>query len=327
MMDRGQVALVCLALACGGSAALQGIGLTQVFVDGFESGDSCAWLPGPESCPGFGVATPQVTIPAGEARTYCYYFHTPNLTTLGIRKWESAMDAVAHHVILYTTATDRQPPGTLSEANCGFEGESAILAHWTYAAYDSPAELALPPDDGTGSPLAMEIPAGQPAFLYMRFINSGAAPVTTSVRLEAEALGSGTPYTRSATYHTYNNSMSLPPMSVSTVSLTCDAPPAVRFWRISTHTHRLATQARILDGLSPLVVSNDWEHPSATLYGPPAFFEFSSGGLTYECSYFNSLPITVNAGDSEETDENCIGVGYFFPATAPLLCIDEIGPF
>jgi hypothetical protein len=327
MSNRGQVVLGCLALACGGAAAAQAAGPVQLFADGFESGDTCAWRPGPAACPGFGVETPRITIQAGEAASWCYYFHAPNLATVGIRRWESAMDDVVHHVILYTTPTDRQPPGTISQADCGFDGGGGAPAHWTYAAYDSPSALALPSDDGTGVPLAMEIPAGQPAFLYIYLTNPGPAAVTTSVRLEAEALGTGVSYTRTATYHTYNASLSIPPASAPTFTQTCDTPAAVKFWRISTHTHGLATQARILDGLSPLVVSSDWEHPSVALYGPPAFYEFASGGLTYECSYFNPGNQTVVDGDSELTDENCIGVGYFFPATAPLLCIDEIGPF
>jgi hypothetical protein len=54
---------------------------------------------------------------------------------------------------------------------------------------------------------------------------------------------------------------------------------------------------------------------------------FSSSGLTYDCVYDNPGNAIVVSGDSESTNESCIGIGYFFPATGPKLCVNNLGPF
>jgi len=35
----------------------------------------------------------------------------------------------------------------------------------------------------------------------------------------------------------------------------------------------------------------------------------------------------VIAGPSAATNEMCMATGYYFPATKPLLCLNNIGPF
>lgn len=315
------------ALVCPSGA----LGIVPVFVDGFEAGDSCAWTPGPSTCPGFRIESPPVVIPAGEEATWCYYFHTPNSAAMGIRKWESTMTPGTHHMIVYTTydgtwnPADRQPAGTLTQSPCSF-GAGTGNAAWVFAAHDPAAELALPDDDGNGTPLAVEIPAGQPGFIYMHFINPGSEPITVSAQLEAEALDPDTPYTETATYHAINFLISIPPGAGGfSVSKTCPTPPGVEFWWLSTRTHRFATEAKVRDGNDNLVQTLDWEHPSALVLAGPNFHAFSSG-LTYECTYANPTGSTITFGESESTNETCIGVGYFFPATRPMLCVNNIGP-
>lgn len=36
---------------------------------------------------------------------------------------------------------------------------------------------------------------------------------------------------------------------------------------------------------------------------------------------------TITSGDSPTTDEQCMAIGYFFPATKSLVCIDGPDPF
>jgi hypothetical protein len=106
-------------------------------------------------------------------------------------------------------------------------------------------------------------------------------------------------------------------------------PPAVKFWWLSTRTHKFATEAKISDIGADLVVSSDWEHPATQVYSAP-FHTFSSGpgsGLTYRCTYSNPTFGPITEGDSEVTDEACYGIGYFFPATHPAICLDSSGPF
>jgi len=320
------------------SEAAVAAGPVPVFNDGFETGDSCAWSVGPSSClgPGFQFDTPEVIVGPGEEITYCYYFHTPNAETIGIRRWALTLGSVAHDVTLFATydathlPADREPAGTLSSTNCGFVdmGSSNTLANWAYAAHNPFEQIVLPADDGAGSPLAVEVVAGQPMFLQMHFINPTGVAIANTVRLAAEALEIGVGYTKTASYFTYNNSISIPASSAGhTETRTCAAPAGVEFWFLSTHTHQFATSASVRDGVIPLVQSADWENPEILVFSSPGFYTFSPSGLTYECVYNNPTGSPIVSGNSPISDENCVGIGYFFPATRPLLCIDNAGPF
>ena len=327
--------LPIVALMVVFSVAPPAVAGNLIFSDGFDTGDSCAWSLGPSSClgPGFQIDTPEVLIGPGEEITYCYYFETPNPEPIGVKRWALTLGSVAHDVTLYATydgaqnPTPRQPVGTLSAVDCGFEDTAATstIANWLYAGHDSFDELVLPADDGAGNPLAVEVPAGAPMFLQMHFINPTGVEIANTVRLEAEALAIGTPYTETASYYTYNNSLSIPPGGI-TATQTCPVPAGVEFWFLTTRTHLHATLATVRDGPGPLVQSSNWEHPAIQLFPPPASYTFSPSGLTYECVFNNPGPTAITSGNDPQVDENCVGIGYFFPATRPFVCLDNTGP-
>jgi hypothetical protein len=281
---------------------------------------------------GFTVATPGIEVAPGTSATYCYYFHSPNTSTLGVKRWASTMTPGVHHLILFATydtnwnPSERQPPGSLTQIPCGFD-EGGGNAAWVYAAHDPAQELLLPTDDGSGTPLAVEVTPSQPMFVQMYVLNNGANPLTASALLMADALAPADNYTKSATYLAANLTFSIPtPASGFPVQQTCMAPPGAKFWWFSTRTHHFAVESRIQDASSPLVVSTDWEHPATATFGPPAFYSFSASGMTYRCSYDNPTGAPIHSGESETSNEACIGVGYFFPAARPSLCINDLGP-
>jgi hypothetical protein len=237
-----------------------------------------------------------------------------------------------HHLILYATydsnwnPAERQPPGTLTPGSCDLFGGGGF-AGWVYAAHEAAQELVLPPDDGAGSPLAVEVLPDQPFALQMYIPNASVDPITASARLEAEALAPATEFTKTATYVTTIISLLIPPNTASyTVQETCATPPDVKFWWLSTRTHHFATSASVSDDSTTLLVTADWEHPTQATYDPPGFYEFSTSGLTYECVYSNPTGSPIASGESETTDEACMAIGYFFPATRPMLCVDSTGP-
>jgi hypothetical protein len=126
---------------------------------------------------------------------------------------------------------------------------------------------------------------------------------------------------------TYNASISIPALSSATATKTCDVPAAVRFWWFSTHTHRRATGAVLRNGMATIVATTDWEAPAIAEFASSPFYLFGGGEkLTYECSYLNDGNSPVASGDDYDTDENCVGVGYFFPADHALVCFNDIGP-
>ena len=240
----------------------------------------------------------------------------------------------SHHMIMYTTATDAMPPGTLSTAACGGFG-AADVPSWTYSAQTTTNELDLPADDGTGLPLGQEIAASTPAYFQMHYLNATDQPIVAHVTLNAEAYDLGVAYTRTAPYVTYNGKISIPPHATGVVaSMTCNVPAGFKFWMMSTHAHQQAVQTTVKDGTatSTLIAFNstDWEHPGAAMWTTTPFYTFSTDKLTYECTYNNTGPnanTTVVSGPSAQTNEMCMATGYYFPATKPLLCLNNLGPF
>ncbi len=325
----------CIAFSLGLVMTTTRAGNEVVFVNGFEQPPDCAMTPTAPGCPTFLVQMPVATIAAGEEISYCYYFRTPNAATIGVKRLESAFGPAATAMFVYATyatsggaPADREPPGTLSSANCGLQAsQNNTFARRIYQTQRATNTLQMPANDGAGVPVAIEMLPAQPLFIEVHFVNDGSAPVAGSVMLSAFALADGIPYTRTSAYMTYNSQISVPPGGTQTVSANCAVPAATRFWWFSTQTHRFATNATLRNGAQTLVVTNDWQSPSITQFGPPAFMQFATGGrLTYECTYQNPLNIPVTAGPSWATEENCVALAYFFPATGPLICFNNTGP-
>ncbi|MBA3818775.1 MAG: hypothetical protein H0X17_07780 [Deltaproteobacteria bacterium] len=279
---------------------------------------------------GFQIVTPDVVIMPGQEITYCYYFRTPNTEPMAIKKWVSEMTPGSHHLIMFTTGTtDKMPPGTISAANCGFGATGNSVPSWTYSAQTASATMELPTDDGTGKPLGIDIPASSAGFVQMHYFNPSDQPVTAHVTINAEALDAGAAYTKTAAFVTYNNNINIPAGATNDVETqTCDGPPAgTKFWLMSTHAHKQAIKTEVLDGTSMVFSSTDWEHPVAEKWMAAPFKTFASGKVTYRCTYNNPNPYNISSGDSAATDEMCMASGYFFPATKPLICFNNLGPF
>lgn len=272
---------------------------------------------------GFRIQSPAMTIPAGQDATLCYYLRTPNSQALGVRRWVSHKGPGIHHAILYATSTEMQPAGTLAGCTLG----SSPLPTWLYAAHDVDEDLVFPQDDGSGARIALTVGAAQFVVLQMYTWNTTDQPLTSSVSIEAQALDPAASYTASASYVAQTNEIEIGPGAIgSSVSHTCAVPAGAKFWWLSTRTHHRAVDASISDGSTVLVDSTDWEHPVALDIAAPPFHVFA-GSMKTSCVYNNPDSQTIHAGSSEANNEECIGVGYFFPATAGLNCFNGIGPF
>lgn len=312
--------LLSTLAACGGTS--YDAGDDQPAVDAATASDGA--LPPPAR--GFQVKSTDIVIEPGQEITYCYYFRTPNTEEMAINKWTSSMTPGSHHMIMFTSTTDKMPPGTISAEGCGFAGGGTNLPVWTYAAQTPDATVALPSDDGAGKPLAQVIPANTPAFFQMHYLNATEAPLTVSVTLNAEALPAASAYTPTAAYVTYDNAISIPPMSSNFVETkTCTTPANMKFWSMSTHAHKQAIKTEVFSGdatsTDSVFSSTDWEHPGSVTWMGSPFQTFAGNKLTFECTYNNPTTSTITSGDSAKTDEMCMATGYMFPATQPKLCV------
>lgn len=305
----------------------------RIFPANFEAPPDC--LPvGSTGCPGFVVST-MFQVAGGQALSLCYYFRTSSLATTGIGRFSTRLGPAVHNVVVYTTVdsttklpADRQPPETLSSVNCGFGAGTTnnTTARRIYSAHQALEQLRMPDDDGAGQPLALELPANAAGFIEIYVLNASENPADAYVELTANGLANAQPYTRTATYMTYNTAISIPPLGSAMATAACAVPDPAKFWWFSTETHRRATSATLRKGASTLLTTSNWELPAVATYAGPAFYQFAVGEkLTYECSFINDRPATTTTGDSYEINETCIGVGYYFPADEGL-CLNSTGP-
>ena len=169
---------------------------------------------------GFQVTSPPIDIDPGQDVTYCYYFRTPNLATLAVKRLASAMGPAGRGVVFFTTAennqaAERRPAGSVSIAECQFFS-GTTRPTWRYAGYGASDELAFPADDGNGHPVAMEIPPLSAGVLMMHFKNETSAMVSSTVTLSADALDEIV-YTPTATLLSYDATINIPPQTTGHV--------------------------------------------------------------------------------------------------------------
>ena len=165
-------------------------------------------------------------------------------------------------------------------------------------------------------------------FVQMYFANATTNSVTTHVTLSGYAYPAGTTYTQTDAFITYNSTISIAPQATGVIaSKTCNVPSGAKFWRVSTESHMQSTSTDLKDGAALLYMSTDWENPGAMTWLAAPFYAFASGAMTYECTYNNTganMARVIHSGASLETDEVCMGVGYFFPSTGPKFCLDSM---
>ncbi|MEZ4362430.1 MAG: hypothetical protein R3B48_19730 [Kofleriaceae bacterium] len=280
--------------------------------DGSGSSDD---LPPPAQ--GFQIVTPTIELAPGTEATYCYYTRIPVSETVGVKQWRSKMTPGSHHMIVYFTQTEQQPEGTLTTSGCG-----GGLGVWAFSAQEPDVQFVMPPGVG------ITVPASQPAFIQMHYLNVTDQAVPVHVTLNAETYAPAESYTPASAFITYNSQISIPmgtPGNPGRASAggSCDVPPDASFFSVSTHAHKQAVHTEVTDGASTVFSSEDWEHPGGVLLSGAPFLTFASGKLSYRCDYENPTGRVIQDGSSAVTDEMCMAVGYFFPATRPTLCLNS----
>ncbi|HEX6838962.1 MAG TPA: hypothetical protein VF334_20430, partial [Polyangia bacterium] len=244
----------------------------------------------PNGTPAFEITSSDIMLTSGQEVTYCYYFHTPNTQTLAINKWVSAMTPGSHHMIMFLSPGGSQPADGTIDQNCGgMGGGIGNVPVWTYATQTENQEEDLPSDDGAGKPLAQNIAPNSAGYFQMHYLNATPNTLTAHVDLKAYALPAGTSYTETEAYITYNNDISIPPNATNfVVSASCALPSGVKFWTMSTHSHKQSIATQVSDGSSMIFSSTDWQHPGAQNWNAPSFYTFSSPMLSWQCKYDNT---------------------------------------
>ena len=316
MLSRSAAGLLAsLSLvACGGDPP-EGSGEPEV-EDGLSVDAGAA--DASSSLAGFRIETPELLVRAGEEVTYCYYTTLPTEVAAGVKKWQSQMTEGSHHLILYFTERAQRPDGTLTTDECGI-GSGGSLSDtpiWTYAAQEREAEFTMP--EGVG----MAVGPRQPVFVQMHYLNASDEDLMAHVTISAETYEADVDFEPAYAYITYHTGIAVPPGEAASAGGRCEVPAGAKFFTMSTHSHQFTTRAQVRDGAALLVDTENWEHPAIESWVEAPYYQFS-GDLEYQCDYFNHTGQTVRTGDSAEHDEMCMAIGYFFPGTGPLVCLND----
>jgi hypothetical protein len=171
--------------------------------------------------------------------------------------------------------------------------------------------------------VAMPIAASQPVVVRLHLVNVTAADAQATATVQAELLPEGSTFTQAASFVVYNSNVNIPASAVGTASGTCTTPTGASFFALSTRTNKYGTLATVKDGSNTVFQATDWESPGAAPWASPPHYAFASGALSYECSYNNTSSATVRDGPAE-SDERCMVLAYFFPATKPGFCLNSL---
>lgn len=327
---------VCYRVSCpkpSGTAAAQNV--TDRFgarrLTGLKTDMVCLPATGGTPPPppgGFQIKSPEIEVFPGQTVAYCYYFRFPNARKVAVKRFTSAMRAVNRKVILFRTTDfqgapfDAYPPGTISTIDCNALGRPGVKSHWIYESDTQDGELALPDDDGTGNPLALEIPGFSSGFMLIHHHNTTADMQKGQVTINAEAIEDPV-YTPTDTFTAIDGNLAVPPYTAGYVQTnTCSVPPGSQFWRFTTHTHKFATVSSVGDGTGTIFETSDWTHPGGVTWTAPPFRSLGENKLTHRCSFDNPNGFTVRMGGSYQAEDECVAVGYFFPASQPVSCRD-----
>jgi hypothetical protein len=221
------------------------------------------------------------------------------------------MSVGSHHFILYRADGDTAPVDTVTDGGCS----GNFTTSWVYSSGQPHYGFKNPPG------VAMVLNAKQRVGFDMHYINTTTKPIDATVTLNM-IFATGT-FVKAAPLISFNTAINIPANGTQTVGGDCTPGAGANFYMASTHTHKrgvLATINRVLaDGTmgEELVHTTDWEKPDFKQYQAAPFLTFKTGEkFHYSCTYQNDRNVPVTVGNSAETNEMCMAVTYFFPATA-----------
>jgi hypothetical protein len=273
-------------------------------------------LKAPADGDGVQISTAPFDLLPGEEKFTCYHAEIPVDGEIDVRYYESVMAPGSHHFILYKNDGDTSPSGTTDQSGCL---ANPTGNNWVYSSAQPHMDLKIP--DG----VAIVLGARQRVVFDMHYINTTTETLHAFVTLNISfAKGE---FQKASSLVSYNGGIFIPPMGTQTVGGDCTPGSGAKFFYMLTHTHRrgvLATITRVLASGQmgeELVRSEDWEIPQEKKYLTDPYLTFMPGEkFHYECQYMNDLDQIVTAGPSADTNEMCMAITYYFPASAGGSC-------
>ena len=273
-------------------------------------------LMAPAAGDGVQITTTPFDLQAGEEKFACYHAEIPVDGEIDVRYYESVMATGSHHFILYKNDGDTAPDGTIDQSGCA---ANPTGSNWVYSSAQPHMDLKIP--EG----VAIVLGSRQRVVFDMHYINTTEQALQAHVTLNISfAKGQ---FEKAASLVSFNSGIFIPPNGTQTVEGDCTPGNGAKFFYMLTHTHRrgiLATITRLLANGQmgeTIVKSTDWEIPQEKKFLTEPYLTFQAGEkFHYKCDYMNDLDQVVTAGPSADTNEMCMAITYYFPASAGGSC-------
>ncbi len=286
---------------------------------------------------GFQMKMGRFVIHPGQDRETCQYRRLPNRKPFEATAFEIAMRPLGHHFVLWAytgnVADDaRFPTGMVDSPGCvGLSPSDSPVLVDLFGLQTARARVSFPPG------IAVALRPRQQVFLNAHLKNFGTTDVVPQVRINLWPAKKGT-VQHHAEYLIVGNAgdIAVPAGGDQTLTSEWIAPADLNVIMLSTHQHRLGTDAQVAlpqpgGGWAAVVDNADWEHPSEmwTHLTPPykdlptPVIRVQAGErIRFTCKWHNTDDHTVRFG-VKTTDEMCFMTGYYYrddetrPISAP----------
>jgi hypothetical protein len=300
------------AAGSGGSAGGSGVAMRTIGSDLYDA--ATGELHAPAAGDGVQITTTAFDLAPGAEKFTCYHAEIPLDGEIDVHYYESKMSPGSHHFILYKSASDPSPVGSMDQTGCLTD-----FKNWIYSSAQPHIDLKMPDN------VAMVLSAHQRVLFDMHYINTTDKSLHVQVALNViTAKGS---FQKASSLISYNTSIAIPAHGMQTVGGDCTPGSGAKFFYMLTHTHRrgqLATINRVLANGQmgeQLIKSTNWDIPEDKVWLDAPYLTFAAGEkFHYSCQYMNDLNQLVTSGPSAQTNEMCMAITYHFPASAGGSC-------
>jgi hypothetical protein len=300
------------AAGSGGSAGGGALAGRPIGSDLYDA--ATGTLHAPAAGDGVQITTTGFDLAPGAEKFTCYHAEIPLDGEIDVHYYESKMSPGSHHFILYKSATDTSAVGTMDQTGCLTD-----FTNWIYSSAQPHIDLRMPEN------VAMVLSAHQRVLFDMHYINT--TDKTQHVQVQLNVITAKGTFQKAAPLISFNTGIRIPAHGMQTVGGDCTPGNGAKFFYMLTHTHRrgqLATITRVMANGQmgeQLIKSTNWDIPEDKSWVDAPYLTFAAGEkFHYSCEYMNDLNQVVTAGPSANTNEMCMAITYYFPASAGGSC-------
>lgn len=268
------------------------------------------------------VVAPVFTVAPGTRDAYCFVTHLPTTETRAIRRWRSSMSGGIRDIVVFLGPSAQAQAPEVRRAPCDRLVAPRPSEALAYISHAPTADLALPPNDGAGHPVAQIAEPGALLVVEMQIMNPTERELPAHLELHMEAADRRLEVTPMSSVIAFHDQLRIPAGTATapgtlTITGSCAVPADVKLFGVSSYTHQRGVHTFVWDGSARLFDTTGWDHPETQAWWTG--YQLKSGSLQYGCEYRNPTPRPVTLGAMPDA-ELCLLIGYVFPAPRPILC-------